>query len=194
MEGGHSSPPDETSKGAPAGPNRPGHVRRVALLLCGLGCWLILVGACDGGRRSAATGQGRIPEEPTRYTVTVGGVALQVEVAATPEEHRRGLSGRREVAPGTGMLFVYSEEELRSFWMKDTLVPLTVAFVNGEGGITQMDDMTPLSLASHESREPVRYALEVPQGWFEESGIEVGDRVVFSESLQRRLRRVSPGE
>lgn len=161
--------------------------RQVALVAVGLGCWLILVGACDRGRRSAATGQSPTPEEPTRYTVTVGGVALQVEVAVTPEEHRRGLSGRREVAPGTGMLFVYSQEELRSFWMKDTLVPLTVAFLNGEGGITQMDDMTPLSLASHESQEPVRYALEVPQGWFEESGIEVGDRVVFSEALQRRL-------
>ncbi len=175
--------------------------RQVALVALGLGCWLIVSGGCDGGRRSAAPGQSRTPEEPTRYTVTVGGVALQVEVAATPQEHRRGLSGRREVAPGTGMLFVYSQEEskrsetpLRSFWMKDTLVPLTVAFLNGEGGITQMDDMTPLSLASHESREPVRYALEVPQGWFEESGIEVGDRVVFSEALQRRLRRVSPGD
>jgi len=112
---------------------------------------------------------------------------LRVEVAATPEEHWRGLSDRREVAPGTGMLFVYPDEARRSFWMKDTLVPLTVAFLNGDGRVTQMEDMTPLSLVPHASREPARYVLEVPKGWFEEMGVEVGDGVEFGEELRRRL-------
>ena len=161
--------------------------RRVGLLAVGFGCWLILAGACDGDRRRGAPGQGRTPEEPTRYTVTVGSVALQVELAATDAERERGLSGRSEVPRGTGMLFVYPDEARRTFWMKDTLVPLSVAFMDSHGRITQIDDMTPLSEAPHTSRGPARYALEVPRGWFQEMGVEVGTRVEFGEDLRQRV-------
>lgn len=151
------------------------------------GAWLVLGGACGEVGRSAGGPQARQQEQRPLYLITVGGVSLQVEVAATPEERTRGLSGRREVPAGTGMLFLYRDEARRSFWMKDTLVPLTVAFLDSEGRIVQMEDMVPLSEEPHTSRAPVRYVLEVPRGWFERVGVEVGDRVEFGEELRRRF-------
>ena len=138
----------------------------------------------DSRPRSVAAGA------PRRYALTIGGVALQVEVAATLEERRRGLSGRREVPNGTGMLFVFPDQAQRTFWMKDTPTALSLAFLDLDGLVTQMEDMAPLSETPHTSRDPAEYVLEVPRGWFQEMAIEVGDRVVFSDALERRLREL----
>jgi uncharacterized membrane protein (UPF0127 family) len=73
------------------------------------------------------------------------------------------------------MLFVFESETTRSFWMKDTLIPLSVAYLDSEGRIIDIQDMQPLDETSHPSAEPAQYALEVNQGFFEERGVEVGD-------------------
>jgi uncharacterized membrane protein (UPF0127 family) len=113
--------------------------------------------------------------------LTVGGKLLTVEVASTPEEKSKGLSGREEVADGTGMLFVYSAEDDLSFWMKDTLVPLSIAFIGADKKIRKFGNMAePLVLDSVRGRG--KYALEVPLGWFDENGVKVGDLVTWSSA------------
>ena len=155
--------------------------------------WLMFSGACGEAGRPAERPQARGRSEPSLYRITVGGAALRVEVATTAEEQRRGLSGRREVPAGTGMLFLYPDEAQRTFWMKDTPVPLTVAFLDSRGRIAQMEDMVPLSEEPHTSRAPARYVLEVPRGWFGQAGVEVGDRVEFGEDLGRRFPGLTAG-
>ena len=104
-------------------------------------------------------------------------VPVQVEVADTPEERQQGLMGRTALAEDAGMLFVFDTEQPLSFWMKDTLIPLSIAFIDAEGRIVDIQDMQPLDETPHLSAEPARYALEVNQGFFVERGVMVGDTV-----------------
>jgi uncharacterized protein len=110
-------------------------------------------------------------------------VPVQVEIADTPEESQTGLMGRSALAENAGMLFVDDQEQILSFWMKDTLIPLSIAYIDAEGRIVDIQDMQPLDETSHPSAEPAQYALEVNQGFFEERGVAVGD-VVELPSLQ----------
>ncbi|KHE93534.1 MAG: hypothetical protein SCABRO_00706 [Candidatus Scalindua brodae] len=82
------------------------------------------------------------------------------------------------------MLFIYPQEQNLSFWMKNTKIPLSIAFINSEEIITQIDSMTPYSLMSHTSKEKVKYALEMEQGWFSKNGIEVGNKVDLSPEIR----------
>ncbi len=104
-------------------------------------------------------------------------VRLQVEVADTDAERQRGLMERTALGQNRGMLFVFDSEQTLSFWMKNTLIPLSVAYIDSEGRIIDIQDMQPLDETSHPSAEPAQYALEVNQGYFAEHGIEVGDTV-----------------
>ena len=88
---------------------------------------------------------------------------------------------RKEVRDGEGMLFVFESDRKLAFWMKDTLVPLTIAYAASDGRILEFHDMTPLSLAPIESSRAARYALEVPQGWFSRVGVAAGDRLLLEE-------------
>jgi len=107
-----------------------------------------------------------------------GSVEVEVEVADDLDEMQKGLMGRTALAEDAGMLFVYPEERELSFWMKDTLIPLSIAFMDAEGrivdiqGMKALDDRPP----HYTSAEPARYALEVNEGFFDERGVEVGDR------------------
>jgi len=103
---------------------------------------------------------------------------LESYVARTEEQRALGLMHRAELGPDEGMLFVCDESAVQSFWMKDTPVALSIAFLDDDGVILHIDHMEPHSLDSHSSEHPVRYVLEVPQGWFDERGIAVGDQVV----------------
>ncbi len=116
----------------------------------------------------------------------VGGHRLKVEVASTAAEHSRGLMYRRELEADHGMLFIYDRPDRLSFWMKNTFVPLTVAFLDEDGTIVQMDDMHPQTTQSHRSKTAVRYALEVNQGWFRERGIDVGTKTQFEWNTKSR--------
>jgi uncharacterized membrane protein (UPF0127 family) len=101
-------------------------------------------------------------------------VGLTVEIARTAEEKAKGLMFRKKLDDGEGMLFIFERDQIMSFWMKNTMIPLSIAFITSGGRITDIKDMTPLSLSSVRSSRSVRYALEAPQGWFERSGITVG--------------------
>lgn len=102
---------------------------------------------------------------------------IQVEVADSSQERTMGLMYRDSLAADTGMVFVYPDSEVRQFWMKDTRIPLSIAFVDGAGIIVHIADMKPLDTRTTSSEKPAQYALEVNQGWFVDHGIKVGDRV-----------------
>ena len=106
-------------------------------------------------------------------------VSVRAEIASTPAQQSRGLMNRKNIPDGTGMLFVFDKDERLRFWMKDTPHPLSIAYIDSSGRIRDIYDMTPFSLAPVESSVSVRYALEVPQGWFDRVNIKVGDTLVF---------------
>ncbi len=117
--------------------------------------------------------------------IIVGGHTLSVDIADTQELRSKGLMNRRSLPDNKGMLFVFESESKPSFWMKDTTIPLSIAFIAANGMIRQIDRLEPLSLESVVSRRTVLYALEVNRGWFEERNITPGDMVQFQESLRR---------
>jgi uncharacterized protein len=106
---------------------------------------------------------------------------IWVEVARTPEERVKGLMGRKHMDKDGGMLFIFETEDYHGFWMKDTLIPLSIAFINKEGRIVKITEMKPLRLESHGPPEPVLYALEMNKGWFSHHAIKAGDVVRFSK-------------
>jgi uncharacterized protein len=130
-------------------------------------------------------GDARASDLPTVTIDASGGeeVEVRVEIADDASERARGLMHRTALAENRGMLFVFPDEEVLSFWMKNTLIPLSVAFIDSEGRIVDIQDMKPLDdePPSYVSSEPARYALEVNQGFFEEHGVKVGDRAELPE-------------
>jgi len=106
---------------------------------------------------------------------------IWVEVAKTPEERNNGLMGRKHLGKDEGMLFIFEVEDVHGFWMKNTLIPLSIAFIDKEGRIIKITDMKPLSLKSHAPPRPVLYALEMNKGWFSANGIKVGHILRFSK-------------
>jgi uncharacterized membrane protein (UPF0127 family) len=145
---------------------------------------LLVSGACTAqGRVNAGnTGNSGKPqtglETRTLRIASAGGdVSLEAELAITETERSTGLMFRSDLEDGKGMLFVFDHDEVLSFWMKNTLIPLSIAFITYDGKILEIKDMQPEALRSVESSRMVRYALEVPQGWFARAGIEAGDAV-----------------
>jgi uncharacterized membrane protein (UPF0127 family) len=106
---------------------------------------------------------------------------IRVEVARTPEERAQGLMGRERLGKDDGMLFIFEVEDRHGFWMKNTLIPLSIAFIDREGRIVRITDMMPLTLDSHDPPRPVLFALEMNRGWFKTNGIREGDVVRFSK-------------
>ena len=119
-------------------------------------------------------------------TIKVAGHALRVEVVATPAERARGLMFREKLGRDDGMLFLFDEPAYHSMWMKDTLIPLSVAFVDASGTILSIHDMEPRSLDSHMSAGPSVYAIETNRGWFAERRIGPGARVAGLPPPPRR--------
>ena len=115
--------------------------------------------------------------ELARQTLTINGHKISAEVASTPEQRATGLMNRFSLRPDSGMLFVFEQEEPLGFWMKNTYIPLSIAFISGDGRILNIEDMAPQTETTHWSRGPARYALEMRKGWFAERGIRQGDRV-----------------
>lgn len=112
-----------------------------------------------------------------RARLEVEGHGLDAYVARTREQRALGLMHRRELGPAEGMLFVCDQCGIQRFWMKDTPLPLSIAFLAEDGTILHIEDMEPHSLQSHTCEHPVRHVLEVAQGWFAERGIVPGARV-----------------
>jgi uncharacterized membrane protein (UPF0127 family) len=157
---------------------------------------LLLLAGCDDGTADPGGGSATTPTKPRAEasgtessggaklpTVTIDAssgekVEVRVEIADDDAERARGLMHRTALAENRGMLFVFRREEQLSFWMKDTLIPLSIAFIDSKGRIVDIQNMKPLDddPPSYVSAEPAQYALEVNQGFFEERGVEVGDR------------------
>ena len=112
--------------------------------------------------------------------IQLGDKSIKAEIASSPAELSRGLMYRRELDWNKGMLFVYPEERILSFWMKNTFIPLSIAFIDRDGTITHIARMKPQDLTSHRSPGPVQYALEMNLGWFEKAGVGVGDTAAFT--------------
>jgi uncharacterized protein len=106
--------------------------------------------------------------------LTIGTHKLTAEVAASPEQRSVGLMNRFSLKPDHGMLFVFERNEPLSFWMKNTYIPLSIAFIAPDGRIVNIEDMKPQTDETHWSRGPAMYALEMKKGWFAERGIGPG--------------------
>jgi len=122
----------------------------------------------------------RLPVQEPLPTITlrIGSTSVEAEVADEIDERTIGLMGREELAEGKGMLFVFREPQPMGFWMKNTLVPLSIAYINGAGVIREIHDMQPHDETPAQSAfRDLLYALEVPQGWFQKNKILPGDRI-----------------
>ena len=112
-----------------------------------------------------------------RTSITAGMYLIDAQVAMTPREREIGLMFRKEMPVHEGMLFVFEQPATQCFWMKNTILPLTAAFVADDGTIVNLADMKPMTEDSHCSAKPVRYVLEMNVGWFDKRGIKAGARL-----------------
>lgn len=144
----------------------------VSLLKC---CVLILA--------LSFSAQFSFAELQIKKLVNIGGKNITVEVAQTPEEQQRGLMFRRMLSENEGMLFIFKNEETRFFWMKNTLIDLSIGFFDKNGILVDVQEMTADSnqpnsqLASYGSRKPAKYALEMNKSWFDKNKIKIGQKL-----------------
>jgi uncharacterized membrane protein (UPF0127 family) len=124
-----------------------------------------------------------LPNEQTFIFLTLKEKIIRVEVARTEREKGKGLMFRESLGKDEGMLFIYDREETLSFWMKNTRIPLSIAFIDQQGEIVDIQDMEPFNLRTRVSARPAQYALEMNQGWFKKNGIGVGDVVKLPPDL-----------
>lgn len=112
-----------------------------------------------------------------RTTLSIGMFQIDTQVAQAPEERQIGLMFRTQMPQAEGMLFIFETPSKQCFWMKNTLLPLTAAFVADDGSIVNFADMKPQTTETHCSAKPVRYVLEMNQGWFVKKGIKAGTKL-----------------
>ena len=112
-----------------------------------------------------------------RIKLAAGMHRLDVQVAATPEQRQIGLMFRKDMPQHEGMIFIFDQPAQQCFWMKNTLLPLSTAFIADDGTIVNIEDMKPLVLDSHCSAKPVRYVLEMNKGWFAKKGVQAGSKL-----------------
>lgn len=134
----------------------------------------VCIGVIYNGFEAVCRGE---PKRNNVLPINVAGIELEVELAITPEEQILGLMYRDKLEDNGGMLFVFPKEKFLSFWMKDTRIPLSIAFIKANGRIVQIESMKPYSLETHVSREKVKYALEMKEGWFKAHNVKEGDTV-----------------
>lgn len=111
-------------------------------------------------------------------SLQISGHTLTAEVANTPVSRRQGLMNRRMLSKNNGMLFVFPKAGRYSMWMKNTYIPLSVAFINAQGVILNIEKMQPLTQTAHHSIGQAKYALEMNAGWFAKKNIVAGDQVI----------------
>ncbi len=133
------------------------------------------------------------PQEPwaqegkkSLLPLTIGGKTIKVEVARTEKEKEKGLMFRERMGKDEGMLFVYERQDWLSFWMKNTPLPLSIAFIDKDGKIVDIQDMEPFILVTHISAHPATYALEMNRGWFAREDIKVGDFVKIPPTVHKK--------
>ena len=112
-----------------------------------------------------------------RVKLRAGMHLIDAQVASTPAQRMTGLMHRKDMPQHEGMLFVFEQPSVQCFWMKNTLLPLSVAFVEDDGTIANIEEMKPQTLDSHCSEKPVRYVLEMNKGWFARKGVKAGQKL-----------------
>lgn len=152
--------------------------------LCGRGYARgLLMGAGLLMASGLSQAQGQMP----LVDLSIGMYRIQAELAATPQHRQVGLMNRPSMPAQRGMVFVFTHDARHCMWMKNTLIPLSVAFADAEGRILNIADMTPHSEESHCAAAPARYALEMNQGWFAERGLAEGSSIRGLEKLPAPL-------
>ena len=149
------------TNGMPDAVSRPG--KAAAALL-----WLALAGCAVAQPADA------VPQRLPAITLQAGMHNIRAELASTPQQRQTGLMFRKDLATHEGMLFIFEEPTPQCFWMRNTPTALTIAFINDDGSIVNLADMKPFDESSHCSAKPVRYVLEMNQGWFAKRGIKAG--------------------
>ena len=124
-----------------------------------------------------------------RIKLHLNGHAIRAEVARTPAERAKGLMNRRSMGKNDGMLFVFEQPQVVSMWMKNTLIPLSVAFIDEQGRIINIAEMLPETLDSHSSLALAKYALEMNAGWFDKHNILAGKSV---DGIEAALIKTAP--
>ena len=132
--------------------------------------------------------------QPTLPMVTLqaGMHLIRAEVAADPQSQMTGLMFRESLQPNHGMLFVYPQKAGHCFWMRNTLIALSIAFIDEDGSIVNIEDMAPKTETSHCPKRPVRFALEMEQGWFARRGIAPGSQIRNAQLFSRSSSPQSP--
>jgi len=148
----------------------------VRQLACVAVVWLAQALVAPPALAQAASGTPQL--NLPRTTLRLGMFNIDAQVAQTPEQRSVGLMWRRGMPQHEGMLFVFEQPAVQCFWMKNTPSPLTAAFVADDGTLVNLADMQPLKEDSHCSAKPVRYVLEMNQGWFAKRGFAAGARIV----------------
>jgi uncharacterized protein len=121
-----------------------------------------------------------VSQQPVKFPVislTAGMHVIQAEVVAKDADRQQGLMYREKIGPNEGMVFLFDAPTSICMWMKNTLIPLSVAFINEDGKIVNIEDMQPQTMESHCAKKPVRYALEMNQGWFKQKNIKPGSTI-----------------
>lgn len=144
----------------------------------------VLPRLCIGLVIGLAIGTATVPagaqEGPQRLSTIQLGAGMHIikaEVARTPTEHQIGLMHRKSMGVNEGMLFIFERPAQQCFWMKNTLIPLAIAFVGDDGTVVNVDEMKPQTLDTHCSAKPVRFVLEMNTGWFAKRGIKAGSKL-----------------
>lgn len=122
--------------------------------------------------------------------IKVGNAELKVRVAYTGQQQARGLMNLRKLPDDEGMLFCYPEEKHLSFWMKDTYIPLSIAFIDEQKRIIQIEHLKPHDKSSVKTKKPAKWALEVNKDWFEANNIKIGDVVdIPAQNIKIRISK-----
>jgi uncharacterized protein len=157
-------------------------VRKVGYILRAAGIAMFLF-SCQPSDPDHPLGESRLPILQT-LQFELGGVPVEIEIAITPREQMQGLMYRESMPENHGMLFVYNEPQYMGFWMKNTHIPLSIAFIRPDGTISNIEDMEPHAglfdpTERYTSKYKCLYALEMNQGWFDQHGIREGDTILL---------------
>ncbi len=149
-------------------------MHRLNLFVISLLCCIILLGCADDNSQKCDA------------ILNLDGKNLYIEIADDDSTRELGLMFRKQLHQNSGMLFVFDREQILSFWMKNTRIPLSLAYIKKSGVISQIFDMKPYDERPHMSKEKVLYALEVNRGWFSKNNIRPGYKIEFPVSVIRR--------
>jgi hypothetical protein len=131
-----------------------------------------------------AQAQQQVPHFPT-MSINAGMHVIKAEIAASEAQREQGLMFREKMASNEGMIFLFPQAQKTCMWMKNTLLPLSVAFIDDDGLVVNIEDMQAQTLESHCANQPVHYALEMNLGWFKQKGIKAGSKIDGLPALRK---------